>query len=97
MTASGWTEVPAVTIAAAAAHAVRWTGREWGWGQSVLQIERAIGADHVWLHASSQDDAGTSPAVNEEGAELTLPDLVSLRQQIDETITAILAERAVRR
>src|SRR5271165_1776395 len=95
----GWTEVDSATIRAAAAVAVRWTGRRRPWGRGVLQIERAVGAEHVWLHAVTvtedvlRSEAAMAEMITDGAAcQLSLPELITLHQVLGDTITAIQAD-----
>jgi hypothetical protein len=93
----GWQEVESATIRAADVSAVRWTGDPLPDWRPVIQIERAAGADHVWMHmlSASRHDLDSEQRMARllggfsESAQLTVPDLLGLRQVIDRQIAAI--------
>jgi len=97
----GWEEVPAVTLAACEARAVRRVCPDQPWGQTVIQFERAVTADHVTLffadlvgtEISSPDRAAKAIRAYSIGADFTLADLLAFQRVIGTLITEMQAER----
>ena len=86
---NAWTEVPAATLSAREARAVRWAGDGWPGWRSVIQIERAVTADHVFLHmvtvrgSASEAEIVAALTGGGEASALNLADLTGLRTVLD--------------
>lgn len=98
---SGWQEVPAVTLGACEGRAVRWTGDPQPWGQSIIQVERAVTADHVWLHIAELigRECGNEQLIAKAlrgfsvSAQLTVSDLTGFRAVLSRLIQDLEAGR----
>jgi hypothetical protein len=98
---SGWEEVPAVTLSACIPRALRWTGETHPWGQGIIQVERAVTADHVWLmlvnligRERGDERKITRLLQDGPGAQLTLADLAGMHQMLGTLISDMQAEQA---